>query len=99
MILSPLEATIKNKIELIGTPIKDWDVQINYGIKTGFNEAFIIDGLKKDELLKNCPKAVEIIRPILRGKNIHKYYAEVPDQWVLYIPWHFPLHENGDIKG
>nr|WP_317170622.1 TaqI-like C-terminal specificity domain-containing protein [Mucilaginibacter sp. E4BP6] len=36
---------------------------------------------------------------MLRGKNIHRYYAEIPDQWVLYIPWHFPLHDDETIKG
>lgn len=42
--LSPIEQQIKEKIERVGTPLKDWDIQINYGIKTGYNEAFIIDG-------------------------------------------------------
>jgi adenine-specific DNA-methyltransferase len=44
----------------------NWDLEINYGIKTGFNEAFIIDADKRRELLINCPEADEIIRPILR---------------------------------
>lgn len=42
VILSPIEQSIKKKIMSVGTPLKDWDVQINYGIKTGFNDAFII---------------------------------------------------------
>lgn len=42
VILSPIEQSIKCKIEAVGTPLKDWDIQINYGIKTGYNEAFII---------------------------------------------------------
>ena len=41
VILSPIEQSIKRKIEAIGTPLKDWDIQINYGIKTGYNDAFI----------------------------------------------------------
>ncbi|MFN8309238.1 MAG: hypothetical protein U0T73_04695 [Chitinophagales bacterium] len=47
VILSDIEQRIKEKIERIGTPLKDWEIQINYGIKTGFNEAFIIDGAKR----------------------------------------------------
>ena len=62
-ILSPIEASIKRKIEAIGTPLRDWDVRINYGIKTGYNEAFIISGAKKDELIAQDPKSAEIIRP------------------------------------
>ncbi len=34
VILSPIEQSIKRKIEAVGTPLKDWDIQINYGIKT-----------------------------------------------------------------
>lgn len=62
VILNEIEARIKQKIEAVGIPLKDWDIQINYGIKTGFNEAFIIDAKKREELLKKCPKADEIIR-------------------------------------
>ena len=54
VILSPIEQSIKRKIEAVGTPLKDWDIQINYGIKTGFNDAFIINTEKRDEILSNC---------------------------------------------
>ena len=47
VILSPIEQSIKRKIEAVGTPLKDWDIQINYGIKTGCNEAFIINTAKR----------------------------------------------------
>lgn len=64
VVLNPIERSIKSKIERIGKPLKDWDIQINYGIKTGFNEAFIIDGKTKNELIKKSPKSAEVIRPI-----------------------------------
>ena len=54
VILSPIEQSIKKKIEAVGTPLKDWDIQINYGIKTGCNEAFIISTVKRNEILANC---------------------------------------------
>lgn len=62
-ILSPIELSIKRKIESVGIPLKDWSIQINYGIKTGCNEAFIISGSKRNELITKDPKSVEIIRP------------------------------------
>ncbi|WP_192823789.1 TaqI-like C-terminal specificity domain-containing protein [Rufibacter sp. LB8] len=99
VILSEIETRIKQKVEAIGTPLKEWDIQINYGIKTGFNEAFIIDGQKRAELLEKCPKADEIIRPILRGRDIKKYKAEFADQWMIFIPWHFPLQNDISVKG
>ena len=79
VILSPIEQRIKHKIESIGTPLKDWNIQINYGIKTGCNEAFIIDEAKRSEILDSCHDTAErkrteqIIRPILRGRDIKRY--------------------------
>jgi hypothetical protein len=63
VVLSPIEQRIKAKIEAVGTPLKEWDINIYRGILTGYNEAFIIDGKKKDELIAEDPKSVEIIRP------------------------------------
>jgi hypothetical protein len=57
VILTPIEQRIKTKIEAVGTPLKDWDIQINYGIKTGYNEAFIISGEKRKELIEQDPKS------------------------------------------
>ena len=83
VVLSPIEQSIKSKIERIGKPLKDWDISINYGIKTGFNEAFIIDGNTKDELIKKSPKNAEVIRPILRGRDIKRYRADFADLWII----------------
>ena len=69
VILSPIEQSIKRKIEAVGTPLKDWDIQINYGIKTGFNDAFIISTEKRNEILANCKdederqRTADLIRP------------------------------------
>jgi hypothetical protein len=83
VILSPIEKRIKEKIEQVGKPLKDWDVSINYGIKTGCNEAFIIDKNKRDELIGKDSKSVEIIRPILRGRDIKRYGYEFADQFII----------------
>ena len=64
---------LKKKIEKIGIPLKDWDINIYRGILTGFNEAFIIDEETKDNLIKEDKKSAEIIKPILRGKDIKRY--------------------------
>ncbi len=65
IILSPIEQSIKRKIESVGTPLKDWNIRINRGILTGYNEAFIIDKAKRDELIEQDPKSDEIIRPYM----------------------------------
>lgn len=83
VIASPKMATIKKRIEQVGTPLKEWDIAINYGIKTGFNEAFIIDGRKKDELIARDPKSAEVIKPILRGRDIKRYRIDFADLWLI----------------
>jgi type II restriction/modification system DNA methylase subunit YeeA len=90
-IASPLEQSIKAKIEQIGKPLKDWDINIYRGILTGFNEAFIIDGKKKDELIAQDSKSAEIIKPILRGRDIKRYKAEFADLWLINIPKGFTI--------
>ena len=94
IILSPIEQSIKRKIEAVGTPLKDWDISINYGIKTGYNDAFIINGAKRIEILAGCEteeerkRTDELIRPILRGRDIKRYKYE----WAhLYIIATFPV--------
>ena len=105
VILSPMEQSIKRKIEAVGKPLKDWDIQINYGIKTGCNEAFIIDEAKRAEILSNCQSDDErerteaIIRPILRGRDIRRYGYDWAGLYIVYIPWHFPLHLDPTITG
>ncbi|WP_336732725.1 Eco57I restriction-modification methylase domain-containing protein, partial [Chryseobacterium sp. VD8] len=63
VILTEIEQRIKAKIEAVGVPLKNWNINIYRGILTGYNEAFIIDGKKKDELISEDPKSAEIIRP------------------------------------
>src|SRR5690554_1245067 len=83
VVLSPIEKQIKQKIEAIGTPLKEWDISINYGIKTGFNEAFIITSEKRKELIDEDPKSAEIIRPILRGRDIKRYGYDFANLWLI----------------
>ena len=100
VILSPIEQSIKRKIEAVGTPLKDWDIQINYGIKTGYNEAFIITTEKRDEILSKCAdederkRTDELIRPILRGRDIKRYGYDWANLWLIAT---FPAR-NYDIE-
>ena len=105
VILSPIEQSIKRKIEAVGVPLKDWDINIYRGVLTGFNDAFIISGDKRQEILDNCKTEAErkrtdgLIRPILRGRDIKRYSYNWADLWLIYIPWHFPLQFDQTIQG
>ena len=105
VILSPIEQSIKKKIEAVGTPLKDWDINIYRGVLTGCNEAFIIDSEKREEILANCQtederqRTAELIRPILRGRDIKRYGYDWANLWLIYIPWHFPYQFDDSIQG
>ena len=106
VILSPIEQSIKRKIESVGTPLKDWDIQINYGIKTGFNDAFIISTEKRNEILDNCSseeeraKTAELIRPILRGRDIKRYGYNWADLWLIatFPSRHYDIEDYPAVK-
>ncbi len=99
VILDEKTLSIKQKVERIGTPLKDWDIKIYRGIITGFNKAFIIDTATKEKLCYENPKSAEVIKPLLRGRDIRRYRVEWADLWLIYIPWHFPLHQDNSIQG
>ena len=89
IILSAIEQSIKRKIEAVGIPLKEWNIKINYGIKTGFNDAFIVSTEKREEILSNCidederERTAAIIRPILRGRDIKRYGYNWADLWLI----------------
>ena len=77
------EWSIRNKLHdsvlqkmQVGTPLKDMPITINYGIKTGFNDAFFIDGKTREKLIAEDPKSEELIKPLLRGRDINAWVTE-----------------------
>lgn len=89
VILSPIEMSIKRKIESVGVPLREWDINIYRGVLTGYNEAFIISTDKRNEILANCQsdeerqRTEELIRPILRGRDIKRYGYEWASLWLI----------------
>ncbi|MBQ8169645.1 MAG: class I SAM-dependent DNA methyltransferase [Bacteroidales bacterium] len=106
VILSPIEQSIKRKIEAAGTPLKDWDINIYRGVLTGYNEAFIINTEKRNEILANCQteeerrKTEELIRPILRGRDIKRYGYDWANLWLIatFPSRHYDIEEYPAVK-
>ena len=106
VILSPVEQSIRAKIEKYGTPLRDWDIKINRGVLTGCNEAFIITTAKREEILANCKtkderkRTDEIIRPILRGRDIKRYKYDWKGLWLigLFPSRHYDIDTLPAIK-
>ncbi|MEX2259818.1 MAG: Eco57I restriction-modification methylase domain-containing protein [Woeseia sp.] len=89
-----IQSKIRSRIEQVGVPLKQWDVNIYRGVLTGCNEAFIIDGEKKDKLIAEHSSSKEIIKPILRGRDIKRYKAEFSGLWMIST---YPA-QNLDIR-
>ena len=81
--MSAIEQGIQQKIISKGVPLKQWNISINFGIKTGFNDAFVIDTNTKNRLIEDDPKSAEIIRPILRGRDIGRYECNYANLWLI----------------
>ncbi|GHP85538.1 type II restriction endonuclease Eco57I subunit R [Helicobacter pylori] len=93
---------LRDKMESVGTPLKDWDIQIYRGILTGANEAFIVPTEKREEILNACKTQEErkrteaLIKPILRGKDIKRYSYEWAGEWVIIAK--FGSHEFLEVE-
>ena len=82
-ILSHLEQSVMEKMQAQGTPLKEWDIKINRGVLTGYNKAFIIDDATRRNLIAKDPNSADIIKPILRGRDIQRYHAKWAGLWLV----------------
>jgi hypothetical protein len=106
VILEDNELNIKNKVELAGLPLADWKIKINRGILTGCNEAFIITGTQRREIINGCKseeektRTYELIRPILRGRDIKRYSYVFSDQYIIatFPARHYNINDYPAVK-
>ena len=82
-VLSRAEESVMDKMRAKGTPLGEWDVRISYGIKTGYNKAFIIDDKTRQKLIAEDPNSERIIKPILRGRDIRRYRSKWAGLWLV----------------
>lgn len=82
-IASESNLSLKEKIRRSGKELNHWGIKINRGILTGLNKAFIIDQATKDTLVSVDPNSLEIFKPILRGRDVHKFHAEWANLWLI----------------
>jgi adenine-specific DNA-methyltransferase len=75
--------SFKSKIEAQGISLKDWDIKINRGILTGLNQAFVINEELRNQLIQEDPKLIEIIKPMVRGRDIQKYNLDFEDLYLI----------------
>lgn len=76
-----------NKVKAVGEPLTEYiEGKIYYGLKTGYNEAFVIDSATKDILIARDLKSTDLIKPFLAGRDIRRYKQPTHDKWIIMIP-------------
>ena len=98
-VLTLAERSAMDKMLATGTPLRDWDVAMYRGVTTGLNSAFVIDDATRQALIEADAKSADIIKPVLRGRDIQRFQVNRTSLWLVNVPWHFPLHQDSSIKG
>lgn len=92
-------AAVRRKIIGNHPTLKDVYGAPLYGIKTGLNDAFVIDQMTRDRLVKEDPKAAAIIKPFLEGKDLQKWHATPRQLHIIYIPRdHIDIEQYPSVK-
>ena len=95
----PVLVRLFDRLRNMGTPFGEFAQQrMHYGIKTGFNEAFVIDDAKRAELIAVEAKSAELIKPWLRGKDIKRWRPEWAGLYCLHVPWNLDMKRYPAVR-
>lgn len=84
-----LESSVKlrllERLRASGQPLGDYvQGRFYYGIKTGLNEAFVVDRATRDRLIAEHPSSAEVLKPFLRGRDVKRWRCEFQDLWLIF---------------
>jgi methylase of polypeptide subunit release factors len=97
---SPVVLRLLEKMRRAGKPLGEYVKGRFYrGIVTGSNEAFVVDRATRDRLIREDKSSTKVLKPFLRGRDVKRWRIQSPDLWLIFVPWHFPLHEDPTITG
>lgn len=94
VIMNPIKLSIHQKLQTHGTKLTDWKVTIYRGLLTGFNQAFLIDESIKSKLINENINATQLIKPILRGREVEKYFTRDAQTYLILIPKGYTIKRN-----
>ena len=95
----PAVDDLMQKIKDVGVPLKDFaGVKPCYGIKTGLNEAFLIDNETRNRLIKADPKSAEVIKPYLRGQDIKRWVPDWQNLWMILAHQKMDIEQYPEVK-
>lgn len=86
------EDDLRETLRKRGQQLSDWGLKFFEGIITGADDIFVIDERQRESLIAEGYKYGDIMKPIIYGRDIRPYACSASKDYLLYIPWHFPLH-------
>ncbi len=90
---------LMTKLRAVGKPLSEYvEGRFFYGIKTGFNEAFVVDRQARDQLIAEDPKSAEILKPYLRGRDVKRWCPQSQDLWLIFARRGIDINEYPAIK-
>ena len=97
MVLSKVERDVLAKMRRLGLPLKEWEVTLSYGIKTGYNKAFIVNHEIRRQLMTDDPRSSEVLKRMLKGEDIQRWSASFRNRWLIYMRRGTPIDEYPSI--
>lgn len=95
----PRVLRLMDKLRKAGKPLGEVvEGKFYYGIKTGFNEAFVIDEAKRAELIAADPKSAEVIKPFVRGRDVKRWTAEWAGKYLIFTRRGIDIEKYPAIK-
>lgn len=87
------------KMRRCGKPLGEYvKGRIYAGIKTGLNEAFLLDSAMRAALIAEDPRSKELIKPFVKGKDADKWVCDGGSRFIIYTPHGVPINEYPAIK-
>lgn len=77
------DSHLRLKLEQSSVPLKQWNQHIYIGLLNGLNEAYVIDTATKNRIVAENPSAIDIIKPMLRGRDVQQYQYNWPGMWMI----------------
>jgi len=94
------DATFRLKLEKAGPRLRDVvKGRLFYGIKTGLNNAFVVDRETRDQLIDRDARSAQVIKPLVVGDDVRRFEVHFRERYLLYLPWHYPLESDTSISG
>jgi len=88
-----------DKLNGTGVPLGEYvRGRIHYGIKTGLNEAFVINAQTREKLIAEDPKSAELIKPFLAGRDIKRYGQPPSGRYLILMPRGWTKERSGNVK-